>query len=155
MQALTCPPKRGNSMFATHSRAHGPGQRMTNLSHVPAHKVPGLILNRAECRDRAARIGPATLQVVEQLLEHRPEDRLRAVGRVLRLVDRFSPPRLEAACARALRFDDVSYSTIKRILEQNLEAEQLPLVPAPVRATVFVRSASELLGPLAGGELWN
>jgi len=142
-------------LVATHSRAHGPGQRMTNLSHVPTHKVPGLTLNRAECRDRAARIGPATLQVVEQLLEHRPEDRLRAVGRVLRLVDRFSPPRLEAACARALRFDDVSYSTIKRILEQNLEAEQLPLVPAPVRATVFVRSASELLGPLAGGELWN
>ena len=142
-------------LAATHSRAQAPGQRLTHLSHLPAHKVPGLTLSRDECRQRAASVGPATRQAVEQLLAHRPEDRLRSAGRVLGLAAHFSPQRLEAACARALRFDEVSYPTLKRILQQGLEAHSLSTLPAPVPATMFVRSAAELLGPLVGGELWN
>jgi hypothetical protein len=37
-------------------------------------------------------------------------------GRLLKLGERFGPERLEAACARALRFDDPAYITIKHIL---------------------------------------
>jgi len=142
-------------LVATHARAQAPGQRLTHLSHLPAHKVAGLTLSRDECRRRATRIGPATRQVVDQLLAHRPEDRLRSAGRVLALADRCSPQRLEAACARALRFDDVSYPTLKRILQQGLEGQSLSAPPAPVQTTMFVRSAAELLGALVGGEPWN
>jgi transposase len=142
-------------LVATHSRAQQPGQRLTNLDHLPCEKVPGLILSRDGCRLRAAEVGPATRKVVDELLDHRPEDRLRTAGRLLRLRQRFGPKRLEAACARALRFDDPAYMTIKRILEQGLDAKDLPSpAPAPP-AKAFVRSAAELVGHLMGGASWR
>jgi transposase len=142
-------------LVATHSRAQQPGQRMTHLDHLPPHKVPGLTITRDACRLRAAEIGPATQEVVNTLLDHRPEDRLRSAGRLLSLAERFSPERLEAACTRALRFDDPSYRTIKRILEQGLDAEELPTIEPAPPALAFVRSAAELVGNLMGGASWR
>ena len=51
-------------------------------------------------------------------------DRLPTAGRLVRLRDGAGDARLEAACARALRYDDRSYSTIKRILAEGLDAEE-------------------------------
>jgi hypothetical protein len=62
---------------------------------------------------------------------------------------------LEAACGRALGFDDPAYLTIKRILEQGLDVEDLPsIAPAPP-ARAFVRTSTELVGHLQGGVSWN
>lgn len=140
---------------ATHPRAERPGKRHTTLDHLPSHKVPGLILTREACRQQASEIGIAAREVVESLLAHRPEDRLRTAGRLLRLGDRFTPERLEAACARALRFDDPAYKTIKRILEQGLDAEESPAAKPLPPAMAFARSASELVGRLTGGAVWK
>jgi len=142
-------------LVATHSRAQYPGQRLTHLDHLPPHKVPGLILTRDSCQQRATEIGPATKAVVDELLDHRPEDRLRTAGRLLRLAERFGPERLEAACARALRFADPAYLTIKHTLEQGLDAEELPSTEPPPPATTFVRTAAELVGHLMGGASWK
>jgi transposase len=142
-------------LVATHSRAGRPGQRLTHLDHLPPHKVPGLILSRDTCRQQATEIGPATCEVVGGLLDHRPEDRLRTAGRLLRLGERFDPGRLETACARALRFGDPAYMTVKRILEQGLDREALPAIDPPPPAVAFVRSASELVGHLTGGVSWR
>jgi len=138
-------------LVTTHARAHKPGQRLTNLDHLPTHKVPGVTLTREGCRLRAEEVGPATRQVVEGMLDHRPEDRLRMAGRLLKLSARFGPERLEAACARALRFDDLAYMTIKRILEQKLDAEELPSTDPAPPAQTFARTAAELVGHLVGG----
>ena len=142
-------------LVATHPRAQQPGQRMTTLDHLPPQKVPGLVLSRHACRLQAAEIGPATRQVIDGLLDHRPEDRLRTAGRLLKLAGRFSPERLEAACARALRFDDPAYMTIKRILEQGLDREELPSTKPAPPALTFVRTAAELLGHLVGDASWR
>jgi transposase len=140
---------------ATHPRALQPGQRSTHLDHLPPYKVPGLTITRDICRQQAAKIGPSTQEVVNRLLDHRPEDRLRAAGRLLQLGERFSTDRLEAACARALRFDDAAYVTIKRILKQGLDQEDLPAVAAPPPAKAFVRTSSELVDHLIGGASWR
>ncbi|MGD1992693.1 MAG: IS21 family transposase, partial [Anaerolineae bacterium] len=142
-------------LVATHSRALQPGQRLTHLDHLPPHKVPGLTITHDACRLLAAEFGPATQEVVNTLLDHRPEDRLRSAGRLLSLAERFSPQRLEAACTRALRFDDPSYRTVKRILEQGLDAEELPPIEPAPPALAFVRSAAELVGHLVGGASWR
>ena len=142
-------------LVATHPRAQRPGRRQSHTDHLPPHKVPGLVLTRDACRQQAAEIGPATRQVVDSLLDHRPEDRLRTAGRLLRLGDRFGSERLEAACARALRFDDAAYMTIKRILEQGLDLEELPATDAPPPAGTFARPPAELVGHLAGGVSWK
>ena len=142
-------------LVATHTRAQRPGRRLTHLDHLPPQKVPGLILSRDGCRQRASEVGSATRKVVDELLNHRPEDRLRTAGRLLRLGERFGSQRLEAACVRALRFDDPAYITIKRILEQGLDAEELPSTEPAPSALAFVRTAAELVGHLAGGVSWR
>jgi transposase len=142
-------------LVATHPRAQRPGRRQTHADHLPPHKVPGLMLTRDACRRRASKIGPSTRTVVDSLLDHRPEDRLRTAGRLLRLSDRFGPERLEAACARALRFDDPAYMTIKRILEQGLDLEELPAPDSFPLAVTFARPPAELMGHLVGGVSWK
>lgn len=140
-------------LVATHDRANEPGTRKTHLDHLPAEKVPNLILNREGCRAHAAAIGPMTTAIVTRLLEHRPEDRLRVAGRLLRLASTYGADRLEAACARAEAFgggDDVG---VKRILEAGLDQEPLPepVAPAEPKVYAFARPAAELAASLVGG----
>jgi len=141
-----------HQVVATHQRATGPGERLTLLDHLPQEKVPGLVISREDCRLRAATMGPATTQVVETLLAHRPEDRLRSAGRVLRLATRTSPARLERACVRALAYGTADYVTIRRILDEGLDAQPpVPLSLPASRPFTFVRGAAEFVSSLMGG----
>ena len=141
-------------LVATHPRAAQPGERHTHPDHLPPDKLPGLLLGNDACRVRAADIGPATTEVVETLFADPAVDRLRTVGRILRLEETVGPLRLEAACARALTFAEPTHRTIKHILDQGLDQEPVVAIPTPPAQT-FVRSAVELLGHLFGGSAWN
>ncbi len=158
-----------HQLVATHTRAQQPGERHTHLDHLPPEKVPGLMLTREGCRAQAQGIGPATTALVDALLDERPVDRLRVAGRVLRLAQMFSAPRLEQACVRASHFGASDYLTVKRILREGLDHDQRDVVAptaAPVVATpaalpplaalpdgryTFVRQASEFVAGLFGG----
>lgn len=118
--------------------------------------MPGLILDRAACQAVAEDIGFSTTALVGRLLADPVMDRLSMVRRLLRLREQVGDERLEAACERALRFDEVSYKTVKRILSQGLEAEGENVVTAEIPpAERFVRGAQELLGHLWSGASWN
>jgi transposase len=135
-----------------HDRATAPGQRLTRSEHLPPAKVPGLLLSRPLCQAQAAAIGPQTATLVEALLAHRPEDRRRTAGRLLRLADRFTPQRLEAACARAQTYGDGDYVTVKRILEENLDQSPVTVAwPTPSTPHPFARTAAEFTPVPAGG----
>jgi hypothetical protein len=141
---------------ATHDRALQPGARKTLLAHLPPHKVLGLVSGRETCSVQAASIGPATAEVVQRLLDHRPEDRLHVAQRVLRLAERASSERLERACVRALHYGTPDYPMLKRILATGLELAPLRSVepPPPPRNLTFLRQASEFAAGLlaaAGG----
>jgi hypothetical protein len=142
-------------LVATHPRAPRSGARMTHRDHLPPEKVPGACWSWETCRALAAEVGPATVQLMDTLLADAVLDRLPRVVRVLKLRERVGPQRLEAACARALHFGDLSYRTLKRILDHRLEVESLPVPPTPTPACVFARTAEELLGKLAGGVPWS
>lgn len=141
-------------LVATHRRAEKPGERLTELSHLPERALLAG-MTREQCQEKALSIGPATAELVERLLKHRPENRFRSALRLLRLADRWGEGRLEAACARALSYEETSYMSIKRILGQNLNAELHPEAVSTPPASIFVRPARELLGPLMEGEPWN
>jgi transposase len=140
---------------ATHPRAQQPGERHTQPDQLPPEKLPGLEWTRERCQALAAELGPATGEFVQTLLDDRVVDRHGRVVRVLKLRERVGDQRLEAACARALRFGDLTYRTLKHILDQGLEAEAAVPAPAPPAARTFVRSAAELLGHVFGGLTWN
>jgi transposase len=141
-------------LVATHPRASQPGERQTLPDHLPPDKVPGLLAGHASYREQAASIGTATAQVVETLFADQTIDRLRTVGRILRLAERYGAARLEAACARALTFAEPTHRTIKQILVQGLD-QTAPEPATPKPAHTFVRTAAELLGHLFGGLSWN
>ena len=140
----------------THDRAEHPGERLTHPAHLPPDKVAGLMVSREGCQAAAADIGPATSQVVAELLADPVVDRLHTTRRLLGLRERYGDVRLEAACVKALRFDEPAYVTIKRILLSGLEIEPATAVALPASpARTFARSAAELLGHLFGGVAWN
>lgn len=142
-------------LVATHERAQKPGERHTHPDHLPQEKLPGLLLDRENCLNEAVEIGAATQQVVQAILDDPVLDRLPSAGRLLRLRKRFGEERLEAACRRALAFGDPSYKTVKRILIQGLEHETQAMPVSLPPATLFTRSADELVGGLAEVEPWN
>ena len=143
---------------ATHERAGKPGQRLTHPDHLPPHKLPGLTQTRETCLEVAACVGKATLQIVQSLLDDPILERLPTAGRLLRLQDKYSASRLEAACARALRFDDPYYTTVKRILNEGLDNADIALascLPGATHPFVFARDAEEIFGALVGELSWN
>jgi transposase len=142
-------------LAATHARAQQAGARLTHPDHLPPEKLPGLLVEEQSCRAAASDIGPATREVVDTLLGDAVIDRRRTVLRLLRLRERYGDERLEHACNRALRFETASYVTVKRILQQALDQEELPAAAPAAPAQTFVRSAGELLGHLFGGGAWN
>jgi hypothetical protein len=125
---------------------------MTHLDHVPPAKIPGAFWTREGCQALAAEVGPATVHLVETLLADPVRERL---PRVLKRRERVGTPWLEAACARALYFGDLTYQTLTRILARGLEAEGLSTLTVPAPASTFVRTAAALLGDLAGGASWS
>jgi len=139
---------QGQELVATHPRSHGSGEWHTRLEDYPPAKAAYLIRTPAYCRKLGAKIGPATLGVVDQLLNDRPLDRLRSVQAILRLEESVGSQRLEAACARAAYFGDVRYRQIKNILNAAQDREPLPETePAqPALSHLFARSGEEFFG---------
>jgi transposase len=143
------------ALIATHPRADQPGVRLTQPDHLPPEKVPGALWTREICLALAAEVGAATSEVVQTLLADPTVDRHARVVRILKLRTSVGDARLEAACARALHYGDLTYATLKRMLDQRLETEAEAPPPPPAPARTFVRSAGELLGHLFGGLAWS
>ncbi len=112
---------------AAHPRSRRAGRFTTDPAHRPkAHREhlawpPSRLIRWAE------KTGPQTAVVVTRILESKPhpEQGYRPCLGLLRLGDRYSPERLEAACHRALMIGGASYRSIKSILEHDLD--RLPL----------------------------
>jgi hypothetical protein len=146
-----------HQLVASHARALRRGQRLTHPDHLPPAKVAGLLATPASCVRRASDIGPATSELVGRLLGERPLDRLRTVLGILKLAHKFGPRRLEGACTRALRYDDLAYATIKRILERGLDQVAETTAPTPPRETtlpLFARPVTDFF-PSSGGSPCN
>lgn len=110
---------------ALHRRAERRGEWRTDPAHLPPSKVAYMQRTPQWCLRQAAEVGPHCEDFVRRLFGDRVVDRLPGVHAVLRFADKFGKPRLNDACGRALAFENISYSAIKRILELGLD--QAPL----------------------------
>jgi transposase len=134
------------TLIATHSRAQQPGDRLTALDHLPPLKVDGVVWNAETALAQAATIGPATEQTLHHILSDLVVDPLPKAKRLLALAKTYGPDRLEAACERALAYQDPAYLTVKRILTQGLEDQPTPPDTPTRPATTFARSLRDLVG---------
>jgi transposase len=74
----------------------------------------------------AAQTGPSTKEFVVQMLAGKvhPQQAFRSCMGVISLGKTYTAERLEAACARALRFRATGYRSVKTILEKGLDREE-------------------------------
>ncbi len=138
-----------HELVASHPRLSHPGERSTVADHVPPEALAYQMRDPQWCLKKARSLGPATHELIERLFAHRVLDNLRAAQGVIRLAQRFGPERLEAACRRALRFDDPRYRTVKTILHKGLDQEPDPADPPALADAYtgggrFCRDASQL-----------
>jgi transposase len=110
-----------HELFATHPRLQHPGQRSTIEEHLPPEHVAFKMRDPHWCRKQAEEVGDYCLALIERLFANGVVERLRAAQGVLRLRKRYGDIRLDAACRRALAFENIGYGSVKKILEKGLD----------------------------------
>ena len=75
-------------------------------------------------------MGVSCTELIETLFADRVLYNLRAAQGIIRLADKYGSQRLEAACRRALFFENPRYGTVKTILKKGLDQDSVqPLFP--------------------------
>ena len=111
---------KNHRRIASHKRLYGrSGQYSTVLEHMPPDHQKYLEWNGDRFRRWAETIGINTYKVVDGLLTSGrvKQQSFRACMGLLKLAEKKSPQKLEAACAKALQYSNSpSYKSIKNIL---------------------------------------
>lgn len=111
-----------NKIVAVHLPAPA-GIRRTNKDHYPPNKYYYMKYDSEYCLKKANLIGENVFSMIKILLKNEPIRNLRAAQHILWLNKKYSEQRLDAACKRALYFDNCSYYSIKEILEKGLDKQ--------------------------------
>lgn len=117
---------RQHELKAIHPRMTLAGQRHTVDEHLPPQHVAYKMRDPQWCLKQAEAIGPYCSRFMQRLLANRVLDRLRAAQGVVGLAKRYGAVRLEAACRRALHFDNIQYRAVRVILEKSLDQHADP-----------------------------
>ena len=141
----------GGELVKTHVRAERAASAPTSVT-TRRRRSRSPCATPAWCRRQADQTGPATVQVIDALMEVNALHRLRSAQGILGLRDKHGPARLEAACARAITAGDPSYRTIKGILAAGLETEPAAAAAGDGGAAAFLHGPAQLFaGATAGG----
>lgn len=148
LPAATCPPGtkvevRGDSglvriyrkgeLVKTHVR-RPPGGRATDPGDYPAEKTPYALRSTDRIVQQARELGLNVASFAEQLFDGPlPWAKLRQGQKLLRLAEKYSAARLDAACAHSLSHELVDVRRLERILVLALEK---PVEPPPVAVVV-------------------
>ena len=111
---------REQERVATHVRTSS-HRRSTVRDHLPPDALAWAMADPQHCLRESERIGPQCHALIQRLFADRVLDHLRAAQGVIRLEKQHGAARLEAACGRALAFDDPRYRTVKTILVKGLD----------------------------------
>jgi transposase len=119
----------GGRRVAAHAREWGRRRYVTDPEHMPPSHRAHAEWSPSRLVTWAATAGPSVAALAERLLAAKahPEHAYRSCLGLMSLGRRYSPERLDAACARALAAGAVSYSSVKSILAENLD--RVPLRP--------------------------
>lgn len=137
-----------SNRVASHVRSRKVGHHTTDPAHMPESHRQHMEWSPGRIVAWAKKIGPETERLTEAILVERrhPEQGFRSCLGILRLSKKYSPERLERACARAFTAGARSYRSVASILESGLDqvaaaeaptAPQRPAVHANVRGQSY------------------
>jgi hypothetical protein len=110
-------------LIKTHVREYRKGQWITDETDYPDTAKLFLENTPSVCIKKAQLIGQATETIVTAILKDGTRTVLRKAQAILRLAEEYSNNRLENACLRAIVFDNYSYKSLKKILEDGLDSK--------------------------------
>ncbi len=129
-------------LIKTHVR-QPKGGRATDPADYPAELSAYTTRAPDGIKASAQEMGPAVAEFAERLFDGPlPWARVRQGHKLLRLGERYTPQRLDAACRRALEVDLIDVRRLERILVQALEEETTPELPTPLPQGRFARPGS-------------
>ncbi len=143
---------RDHQLVAVHPRARRAGQKFTSDDHLPPEALAYKMQDPQWCLKQAEKIGPCCRMIIDRLFNNGVLDNLRAAQGIVRtLKNKYNSNRLEAACKRAILYDNPRYRTIKSILEKQLDYLDEPIAAPQELSSVytgkgtFCRDANDLL----------
>jgi transposase len=153
IQAWVCSTSRSVVVYADHKRiaTHprvAPGEWSTVEEHLPEHRAPYRHRDPRYWRERAALIGTEVARYVDAVLDQ--DAALSHLGHAQRAVlclEDVPAKRAEAACRRALHFENLKPAALKKILDEGLDSQPLPdeePLSAAEDVPRFARSAEEI-----------
>ena len=113
---------------ASHLRSRGRGQAITNEEHRPKSHRAHLEWTPSRMVHWAETIGPNTARLFERIMNDKPHPEMgyRGCLGIIRLAEKYSAQRVEAASERALLTGACRYKSVESILKNSLD--QVPPV---------------------------
>lgn len=130
---------RNGQVVKVHPR-QPPGGRSTDPNDYPQELTPYTLRSPNDLRQQCRKLGEAIGDFADKLLSGpTPWSKLRQAFKLVRLGEKYTPARLNAACVKALAVDLIDVRRLERILIEALEEEAEPPTPAPVPPGRFAR----------------
>ena len=114
---------KDHELKAIHPRLKHPGGRSTLDEHLPPNALAYKMRDPQWCLTQAEEIGEHCDRLIKCLFNHKVLDNLRAAQGIVGFRKRYGKDRVNAACLRALAFNNVRYSAVKQILEKGLDQQ--------------------------------
>jgi len=120
---------------ASHLRSRERGRPVTQDEHRPKSHREHLEWTPSRMIHWATSIGPHTARLFERIMADKPHPEMgyRGCLGIIRLSQKYSPHRVEAACERALLTGACRYKSVESILKNSLD--QLPVSAPPPAST--------------------
>ena len=134
-----------HQIIKTHPRNYEKGKWITDEKDYPKSALYYLENNPEQCLKSAKTIGNATHKIITKLLESNGRIALRKAQAILRLSVNYGNARLEAACLRAIEYDNYAYDTISNILKKKLDQKSIPNLgyTKSIKAKSYIRDPKE------------
>ena len=118
--------------IASHLRSRGRGQAITNEEHRPKSHRAHLEWTPSRMVHWAETIGPHTARLFERIMNDKPHPEMgyRGCLGIIRLAEKYSAQRVEAASERALLTGACRYKSVESILRNSLD-QTPPSSPPP------------------------
>ena len=115
--------------IASHKKDNFAGGHTTIKEHMPEGHREHMEWNPSRILRWASKIGSSTSSVVHMIMHSRrhPEQGYRSCLGILRLGKHYGDQRLEAACRRAVDYEEYRYKYIRTILEKGLDKQNADL----------------------------
>jgi transposase len=136
-----------HQIIKTHPRNYNKGQWITDEKDYPKSALYYLENNPEKCLSCAKDIGNSTHQVISRILASGGRISVRKVQGILRLSQTYGNDRLEAACLRAVSYDNYTYEAISNILKNKLDQYSIPNIEGGkvknITANAYIRDPKE------------